>query len=135
MVGHLANKLRWGGAATQQGSAAISQILRSELKFDGVVISDDLTMRAVLSGKSSLAQIARSSINGSVDLLLIGEPADPKIQNTGVHVNSAVMAGIESGDVATCTIKKAWQRVMSLKARLQSMQMQLNSQQTYVEGH
>jgi beta-N-acetylhexosaminidase len=127
MVGHLANKSRWGGVATQQGATAISQLLRSELKFEGVVISDGLTMRAVAPANSSLAQIAKSSVNGGVDLLLIGQPADPKIENAGIYVNAAIMEGIESGEIAPSTVKKSWQRVTSLKAKLESMRLQLNT--------
>src|SRR5258708_9525700 len=36
MVGHLANGPRWGGPATQDPSTAIEQMLRQNLKFNGV---------------------------------------------------------------------------------------------------
>jgi beta-N-acetylhexosaminidase len=127
MVGHLANNSRWGGVATQRGATAISQLLRSDLKFDGVVVSDDLTMRAVAQGKSSLAEVVRSSVSGGVDLLLIGQPGDPKIENAGAYVNSAVIDGIASGDIASNTIRESLQRVRSLKFKLQAMQMQFSS--------
>jgi beta-N-acetylhexosaminidase len=127
MVGHLSNSPQWGGIATQQGATAISQLLRSELKFDGVVISDGLTMPAVAPANSSLAQIAKSSVNAGVDLLLLGQPADLRIQNAAGHVNAAVIEGVESGEIAPNTIKQAWRRVMSLKAKLQSMRTQYNS--------
>jgi hypothetical protein len=84
-------------------------------------------MRAAAAGKSSLAQIVRSSVNGGVDLLLVGQPADPAIENAGIYVNAAVVQGIDSGDIATDTVKKSWQRVMALKAKLQSMQTEFGS--------
>jgi beta-N-acetylhexosaminidase len=127
MVGHLANNLRWGGIATQQGATAISQLLRSELKFDGVVVSDGLTMPAVARANRSLGQIAKSSIKAGVDLLLLGPPADLRIQNSAIYVNAAVVEGVQSGEIAPNTIKQAWGRVMSLKAKLQSMRTKFNS--------
>ncbi len=125
MVGHLANSLKWGGVATQQGATAISHILRRELNFDGVVISDDLTMRAAAAGKASLAEILKSSVKAGVDLLLIGYPVDPKIEDTGVYANAAIMQGVASGEIPLESVKQSWRRIISLKQRLRSMQSQL----------
>jgi beta-N-acetylhexosaminidase len=127
MVGHLANSRRWGGIATQQGATAISQLLRRELKFDGVVICDGLTMRAVAPANSSLAQIAKSSVNAGADMLLLGQPADLRIQNAAAFINAAVVEGVQSGEIAPNSVKQAWRRLMSLKAKLQSMRTQFNS--------
>ena len=127
MVGHLANDRRWGGIATQEGATAISQMLRQELGFQGVVISDDLTMGAVASRKKSLGEVARSSINGGVDLLLIGEPLIQGRESPGAHVNSALMKAVAAGDLAPERIKDAWDRIAALKEKLQSMQTQASA--------
>ncbi len=129
MVGHLANNLRWGGVATQQGATAISQLLRTELKFDGVVISDDLMMQAVVRGKSSLADVAKSSVKAGIDLLLVTPSGRPESENTGAYVNAAVVEGVLSGAIGENDIIQSWQRVMSLKVKLQSTQRNLEPDQ------
>lgn len=119
MVGHLANKSRWGGVATQQGATAISQLLRDELKFDGVVICDGLTMAAVARANTSLPQIAKSSVKAGVDLLVLGPPADPRIHNAAI--NAAIVDAVRSGEIAANSIEQSSRRVRTLKAKLQSM--------------
>jgi beta-N-acetylhexosaminidase len=121
MVGHLSNQTRWGGVATQQGATAISQILRTDLRFDGVVMSDDLAMRAVATGKKSLAQVVRSAIQSGVDLVLVGQPFDPSIPNVGAYANQAIVEGLSSGEIALSAITESSHRVTSLKSKLQAM--------------
>ena len=53
MVGHLANSTKWGGVATQSGAHAIDRMLRKQLRYDGVVMTDDLAMRAVVDENST----------------------------------------------------------------------------------
>jgi beta-N-acetylhexosaminidase len=126
MVGHLANDPRWGGTATQQGATAISHLLRRELGFQGVVISDDLTMRAVTIGKKSLGEVAISSIHGGVDLLLIGQPVVLGTESPGTYVNSAIMDAVATGDLTPQKIRDSWKRIWTLKLKLQTMQARLS---------
>jgi beta-N-acetylhexosaminidase len=119
MVGHLANKLRWGGVATQQGATAIGQLLRNDLKFDGVVMCDGLTMQAVAGSGSSLAQIAKSSVKAGVDLLVLGPVADPRMQTPAI--NAAIVEAVASGEISADSIEQSWRRIMSLKAKLQAL--------------
>jgi beta-N-acetylhexosaminidase len=74
MVGHLENALKWGGVATQDESIAINQILRTDLKFDGVVLSDDLSMDAVRLKKSAFADVIRSAVNAGIDIIIVSRP-------------------------------------------------------------
>jgi ubiquitin-protein ligase len=39
-------------------------------------------------------------------------------------INAAIVEGVQSGEIALNTIKQSWRRVMSLKAKLQSMRTQ-----------
>jgi beta-N-acetylhexosaminidase len=116
MVGHLINEARWGGAATQERSTAIAQILRNELKFDGVVISDDLTMDAVWPSKTDFASVLRSSLKAGVDIALVAHATDE--EDGGLSLNSSLAKAISAGEISSNSIKRSWERVMSLKAGL-----------------
>jgi beta-N-acetylhexosaminidase len=71
MVGHLSNAALWGGAATQYGASAIKQILRQQLKFGGVILSDDLSMKAVRSTDQPFSEVIRSSVRAGVDIVIV----------------------------------------------------------------
>jgi beta-N-acetylhexosaminidase len=121
MVGHLVNQPKWGGVATQEGSDAINRILRGELGFKGVVISDDLTMEAVVHNKGSVAKAAISAVKAGVDLVLVVHPAPGDNGNTGRYLHSALLHAVESGELEPDMIEKAWERVMALKAKLRAV--------------
>jgi beta-N-acetylhexosaminidase len=73
MIGHLRNVPRWGGVASQEGFA-IKGLLRRQLKFTGVAISDDLYMEGARSTKGSMSDVIASAISTGVDIVLIAQP-------------------------------------------------------------
>jgi beta-N-acetylhexosaminidase len=119
MVGHLINKRKWGGVATQDGSVAIHHILRGDLKFDGVVISDDLTMDAVNLNKDNMETVLASSLNAGVDVVLVAHPDEAE---EIPRLNSSLVDAVMSGKVPLRTIEKSLQRVSLLKAKLVKFQ-------------
>jgi beta-N-acetylhexosaminidase len=116
MVGHLANQNVWGGAATQAHSVAVSQLLRRELKFDGVVISDDLGMDAVRLGSGNFADVIISAVKGGADLLIVGrlpdEAADP-----GRFAYSALINAMDTGAISAQSVESSLSRIARLKNR------------------
>jgi len=117
MVGHLVNSQRWGGVATQRGSTAISGLLRRDLQFDGVVISDDLTMDAVRGGANAFSEVVRSAIGAGIDLVLIVHPVTGETADSALAINTALVEGVQSGQIARDSIERSWQRVTNLRAR------------------
>ena len=121
MVGHLANTPKWGGVATQYGSSAINKILRIDLKFDGVVLSDDLSMDAVRLKTGSFSEVIRSAVKAGVDIIIVSRlNDDDEDKDTGLYVNSALLEGIISGEIQRSSVEKSEQRIRSLKKRLRS---------------
>lgn len=119
MVGHLANTTKWGGVATQYGSSAINQILRIDLKFDGVVLSDDLSMDAVRLKTSSFPDVIRSAVKAGVDIIIVSRLNDEdEALDTGLYVNSALFEGIISGEIERNSVEQSEQRIKSLKNSL-----------------
>jgi beta-N-acetylhexosaminidase len=119
MVGHLANGPQWGGVATQYGSHAIDQMLREQLKFDGVVLSDDLSMRAVRSNDEVFAQAITSAVRAGVDLVIVTRLRDDdETSDIGEYVNSAILAGLKSIELDERSVVESSERIRMLKKRI-----------------
>ncbi len=121
MVGHLANSKVWGGVATQVGSIAISKLLRTDLGFDGVVVSDDLSMDSVRTTNDSFAEVIRSAVLAGVDMVIVSRPAtedDDIDDDVGLFTNSALVEGITSGKLDKYSIAQSTQRIKLLKSPL-----------------
>jgi beta-N-acetylhexosaminidase len=123
MVGHLSNAAEWGGVATQAGATAISKLLRADLAYDGVVISDDLTMHAVLNGKRTLGDVALSSVNAGVDIVLIAHSAG-SAEGAGRIVNAALVDAMKDGRIDIAAVREANRRVLALKEKLHDLARQ-----------
>jgi beta-N-acetylhexosaminidase len=119
LVGHLANVTKWGGVATQVGSSAITQMLRRQLKFDGVVLSDDLAMDAVSSPSTRLSAIVVSAIQTGIDIVIVSRvDAQDQSIDTGAYVNSAIFEAVKSGKLERSSITSSSRRAGRLKAQL-----------------
>jgi beta-N-acetylhexosaminidase len=124
MVGHLRNDARWGGVASQEGFA-IKRLLRKQLRFDGVTISDDLGMHAVFTGtKDSFETVITSAIKTGIDIVLIAHPIS---EDTGQSVNATIMDGLNSGDLSSQEIQKSLRRIAKLKRKLLRLKRKLFS--------
>ena len=98
---------------------AISGLLRSDLKFDDVVISDDLTMDAVRQGQANFASVVVSSINAGIDLVLVVHSVAGEVEDGGLTVNSKVVDAVLAGQIARDAIEASFRRIMALKTRVE----------------
>ena len=119
MVGHLSNAALWGGAATQYGASAIKQILRQQLKFGGVILSDDLSMKAVRSPDQAFSEVIRSSVRAGVDIVIVSRiNDDDETADIGAYANSAILAGVRTGEIDRETIDSSVRRIEFLKKEI-----------------
>jgi len=84
----------------------ITDVLRDELGFDGVVITDSLAMDAI-SRQFGAEFVAITAINAGVDILLMPINVDKTI--------SALIAAVESGDILESLIDESVSRIIRLK--------------------
>ena len=92
-------------------SPSVIRILREDLGFNGVVMSDDLDAKAILRGRP-IQQVAVEALKAGSDYLLIADIDD--------HIDlivSAVVTAVESGDLDEGHLGNAAQKVRSLAAR------------------
>lgn len=74
MVGHLSVPGLTDGVSTSLSYEAVTQLLRRDMGFGGLVLSDDLAMGAI-ANEMDVSQAAVLSIGAGVDLLIVG-PVD-----------------------------------------------------------
>ena len=84
-------------------------MLREELGFDGVVVTDDLAM-AGASGDGPPARAAVEAVAAGADLLVVSSP--PQEQ---ADAYDAVVAAVESGEIPRGRVREAVGRVLEVK--------------------
>jgi beta-N-acetylhexosaminidase len=108
MVGHLLYP-----AIDPERPASLSPeaigMLRGELGFDGVVITDDLAMAGASGGKPP-AQAAVGAVRAGADLLIIS--SQPQQQ---ADAYDAVLEAVESGEISREQIEDSVERILKVK--------------------
>lgn len=95
--------------------AVITGLLRDRLGFSGVVMSDDLEMKAI-SAHYGLEKSVPAAIEAGVDVLCFGNNMsyDPDI---AAKVSTIIGRAVKSGRIAESRIEASCQRVLALKRK------------------
>ena len=91
----------------------VTNLLKDSLNYEGVVISDDMLMKA-LGG--TLEQNAIKAVNAGVDILLVSEYFYNKT-NSIKALNDAIFNSVKSGKIEITRIIDAYNRIIAQKAR------------------
>jgi len=110
MVGHLVYPVIDPHNPASLSKNAIS-MLRRDLDFDGVVITDDLSM-AGARGRGTVAEAAVEAVEAGADLLIVSSPLRQQ-----VDAYDAVVAAVEAGEIPRSRIQKSVERVLEVKER------------------
>jgi beta-N-acetylhexosaminidase len=92
-------------------SKKVLDVLRHELHFEGVIISDDLEMKAIAE-HFSVERAAVEGLKAGVDLFLVCH--DYRVQRRAIE---AVVKAVESGEVTRAALDAAARRVEGLVRR------------------
>lgn len=117
MVAHLYNaEIQKGDAGRLPASLShtwIEDILRRELGFEGVVITDDLEMAAIRS-RFDLHDTVVRAVESGVDILLFSNTAayDPAL---GAHIHSTLVKEGRARPEFAARIAQSYQRIVGLK--------------------
>ncbi|MCJ8324657.1 MAG: glycoside hydrolase family 3 [Rhizobiales bacterium] len=105
-----------GKVPTSLSRKAITDVLRGQLGYEGVVVSDDMAMGAI--AKNFTAQVAIvKAINAGTDLLMMSYNKDAK-GSLGAWVHGVIKQAVAAGQIEKQTIINAYNRIQSLKNRL-----------------
>jgi beta-N-acetylhexosaminidase len=113
MTAHVVNDRLDPGMPATLSARTLQGVLRTELGFDGVIVSDDLHMGAIREHYGFEEAIAMA-IEAGVDLLVFGNNSvyDPEVGSKAVDV---IVSLVRSGTVPRERIEASSARIMRLK--------------------
>jgi beta-N-acetylhexosaminidase len=114
MPGHLRVPGLTGGLPATWSAAALSGLLRGELGFAGVIVTDALEMRAV-SDPHGVPEAAVRTVAAGADLLCLGRDQD---EDAYLAVRGALAAAVAEGRLPAARLEEAAARVATLRAWL-----------------
>ncbi|WP_179632035.1 beta-N-acetylhexosaminidase [Clostridium peptidivorans] len=89
----------------------ITDILRDNLKFDGVVITDEMTMGAIIKNYN-IGKAAIKSVNAGTDIILVGHD-----YNNEIEVINALKDAVSKGEISDKRINESVHRILKLKQK------------------
>lgn len=89
----------------------ITQLLRGQMGFKGVVITDDLTMGAIMKNYSLAAAAVNTVLAGSDILLVAHEYSNERT------TRNALLAAVKHGKISEARIDESVYRILSLKQK------------------
>jgi beta-N-acetylhexosaminidase len=121
MTAHIYNAALDADWPATLSKSTIDNLLRKELGFQGVVISDDMMMKAI-SDHYGLETAIRQAVNAGVDILLFANNGFEFIPDIAVQAHATLKSLVQRGDIPLERIEEAWQRISALKAGLEKSQ-------------
>jgi beta-N-acetylhexosaminidase len=116
MTGHLMHRDLDPWLPASLSRRITTDLLRNELGWEGVVITDDLNMEAI-AAHYSLKETIRLAVEAGADILLFGNNLrhDPLTARTA---HALLMELVEAGDIDESRIEESWRRIRTLKQDL-----------------
>ncbi|MFB6466366.1 beta-N-acetylhexosaminidase [Cytobacillus sp. Hz8] len=113
MVAHILLSKLDSAYPASMSKIAITNILRKQLHFDGVVITDDMTMEAI-TDHYAIGKAAVESVKAGSDIILVAHDYN-KISQTITSLKSAV----QKGEISEQRINESVRRIIQLKRKYQ----------------
>ncbi|KTD36501.1 N-acetyl-beta-glucosaminidase [Legionella nautarum] len=119
MTAHIVNrKLDESGLPATLSRKILTGILREQLQFNGVIVTDDMQMKAI-SDHYGLEKAVTLAVNAGADMFIFGNqlsktPQDPK------EVIDIIEAKVKSGEISQARIEDAYRHIRSFKDSLQA---------------
>jgi beta-N-acetylhexosaminidase len=120
MAGHIANPAMADepGLPASLSAKAIRQVLRGDLGFTGVVISDDLEMGAIRA-RYSIEDSAVKAIKAGNDIVILSNQNAPN-PDLPERVAAAIRKAVDAGELRREELQASYDRILTFKQRLPS---------------
>jgi len=115
MVGHLINR-NYSPEPATLAPEWIDGVLRTDLGFTGVVISDDLEMGAIRQ-HYDLKQTVTRAVRAGIDVLLFSNTAKPRATLPD-EIRAILVAEAAADPAFKSRIEESYKRIVALKARI-----------------
>ena len=114
MVAHVTLK-SYGDLPADLNPAIINGLLRHDLGWQGVVVTDDLQMKAIAS-HYSLEETVLLAVQAGADLLVFGNNTGRHDPDIAAKAHAALMAHVHAGRISSERIRESWLRIQKVKA-------------------
>ncbi len=123
MVGHLKNYQLDRHCPATLSAATVQMLLRKRMHFSGLLLSDDMQMKAI-TDLYGLEEACCRAISAGIDILIIGNNLvhDPAIFRT---LRDSLVAATERGELSEERIDQAYHRVQTFKQTLRHRHVSL----------
>jgi beta-N-acetylhexosaminidase len=115
MAGHLFNAKLDPAYPASLSRPVISDLLRGQLSYDGVVMTDDMGMGAI-TDFYGFGEAIELAVNAGVDLLSFA--AESSYTSGVPGPVQVILDGVAAGRISEARVTEAYRRVVRLKARL-----------------
>lgn len=140
MTAHIVNRnLDKNGRPGTLSHEIITGILRKQLRFNGVVFSDDMQMHAITK-HYGLEEAIRLAIQAGVDIMTFSNNISGSTERTVDKVHGIIRRMVETGEITPERIDESFNRVMRLKKQwlegndFSSLKKQLERKQEELEA-
>ena len=114
MTAHIVNrKLDPTSAPATLSHDIVTELLRDGLGFDGVVVSDDMQMGAIVE-EYELEPAAVAAVKAGVDVILVAGQASYDLDQVR-RIKQAILQAVSSGEISEDRIYQSADRIMTLK--------------------
>jgi beta-N-acetylhexosaminidase len=120
MTAHVVNKkLDPSGYPATLSSLITTDLLRKRLQFNGVIITDDMQMKAI-TYHYELADAITLAINAGANMIFISGPFNTK-ENDPAKLIDHIYHDVITGKIKTSKINDSYRRIMKLKHSLRTI--------------
>lgn len=116
MVGHLFHRKFDPQHPATLSPATLRSLLRGNLNFPGLIVSDDMQMKAITS-RYGLAEGCCQALAAGVDLLIVGNNLEHE-PDLFRKLKAAVLAAVDQGILTEERIDEAWNNIRNFKKTL-----------------
>ena len=116
MTGHLFNSALDPELPASLSKRVVTDLLRRDLGWQGVVVTDDMQMRAITS-QFTQKQAVRLAVLSGTDILLSGNNLAHS-PDEAQKLHAILMDLVKQGEISEERMYQSWQRIRALKMRL-----------------
>lgn len=117
MTAHIINRnLDPSGLPATLSYPILTELLRKKLKFDGIIITDDMQMKAISDHYNKDAAITMA-INAGADMLIFGNQLTDELQDSTSLIDY-IESQVETGHISPIRIQQAYARIVKFKSSL-----------------
>ncbi|WP_338448354.1 beta-N-acetylhexosaminidase [Niallia oryzisoli] len=96
---------------SSMSKAVMTDLLRNQLRFNGVIITDDMTMGAITE-HFDIGQAAVESVKAGSDIILVGHD-----YNNVVKIISSLKNAVQNGEISEQRLNESIERIIQLKRK------------------